>query len=482
MLNLEDQKWCCQESNCTGKGEVDEFNNWGGEENEDGPGEKIGAQCRGTSLNLTQACNGRCNYYEWDDSRNDDGVLRSFPPCSVTHMNTTQCIPEHEEKDGVYHCKNRGDEEPFMTNLEDSHALLINLENTLTPCMTGFHNPGQGFKCLESHSLDCLSVDRWCTPQYTYTCSNLLHKTATGKTIDPLMCSNQSFWEGRGCRWESQYRCAGDRPGQCAQIGEESTNCVDGSSLIKPAQGGDCGEELMCRGRNRSKWENLDVCILEQFINDGVLHCQEGEDEAVVQAGDPEKCENIEDGYHHESYEDEENWRGNTCDEHYIPPVDGHCWGDLTCQGREGSRLENSEVCIEDKYKCDGVLHCKGEEDESGCAPEVPEGCEGKHEHYGHLCDKAYKQPVGGHCERDDLMCTARDGKWARLKICLDKKFHCDNHVQCEDGQDEEDCEQEYIQRGIFTKRSNYICKSPSINIKAEGNKIGKFFPMRAAR
>ena len=49
----------------------------------------------------------------------------------------------------------------------------------------------------------------------------------------------------------------------------------------------------MCRGRNGSKWENLDVCILEQFINDAVLHCQEGEDEAVVQAGDPEKCENL---------------------------------------------------------------------------------------------------------------------------------------------------------------------------------------------
>ena len=79
-------------------------------------------------------------------------------------------------------------------------------------------------------------------------------------------------------------------------------------------------------------------------------------------------------------------------------------------------------------------------------------------------------------------MCTARDGKWAGLKICLEKKFRCDNHVQCEDGQDEENCEQEYIQRGIFTKRANYICKSPYIKVKAAGDKMGKFFPMRAVR
>ena len=49
----------------------------------------------------------------------------------------------------------------------------------------------------------------------------------------------------------------------------------------------------MCKGRNGSKWENLDVCILEQFINDGVLHCQEGEDEAVLQSGVPENVRTL---------------------------------------------------------------------------------------------------------------------------------------------------------------------------------------------
>ena len=69
--------WCCQETNCTGKGEFDEhydYNAWSGEKDEEG--RKIGAECiDGTALNLTEACKGRCNFYEKDWYRNRGGVL-----------------------------------------------------------------------------------------------------------------------------------------------------------------------------------------------------------------------------------------------------------------------------------------------------------------------------------------------------------------------------------------------------------------------
>ena len=47
--------WCCQDSPCTGKGEFDDYYGyWKGEEDDEG--KPIGADCTGTALNLTQAC------------------------------------------------------------------------------------------------------------------------------------------------------------------------------------------------------------------------------------------------------------------------------------------------------------------------------------------------------------------------------------------------------------------------------------------
>ena len=79
-------------------------------------------------------------------------------------------------------------------------------------------------------------------------------------------------------------------------------------------------------------------------------------------------------------------------------------------------------------------------------------------------------------------MCTARDGRFAGKKICVEKKFQCDNHLQCEDGKDEEDCEEEYKKKGIFTRDERVICQSPFLNINSEENKTGKFFTMRGIR
>ena len=51
-----------------------------------------------------------CNLYEEGP---DQKLLRSYMPCNVTNMNTTQCIPEGEMRDNKFDCKNRADEEPL---------------------------------------------------------------------------------------------------------------------------------------------------------------------------------------------------------------------------------------------------------------------------------------------------------------------------------------------------------------------------------
>ena len=154
------------------------------------------------------------------------------------------------------------------------------------------------------------------------------------------------------------------------------------------------------------------------------------------------------------------------------------------CKPRSGwkGRWGNLDICIEEKYKCDGVLHCREGEDETGCAEEATERCEGNRQD-GFKCDKYYKQPAGGHClEEEDLLCTARDGRYAGFKICVGKKFHCDNFLQCEDGADEAHCEAEYQQKQMFTSDQKYICRSPYLEVRNEENETGRFFPMRGVR
>ena len=85
-------------------------------------------------------------------------------------------------------------------------------------------------------------------------------------------------------------------------------------------------------------------------------------------------------------------------------------------------------------------------------------------------------------CTEEDIVCTARDGQWVGEKICLEKKFHCDNFLQCEDGRDEMNCEEEYFTKGIFSPDDDYICKTPFLQTQTEDNLTGRFFPNRAVR
>ena len=158
---------------------------------------------------------------------------------------------------------------------------------------------------------------------------------------------------------------------------------------------------------------------------------------------------------------------------------DGGCGEKLKCTARGGhlGKWKGLEVCIEEQYKCDGVLHCEAKEDEAGCNLEATERCEGKDWREDN-CTKSYTLPDGD-CGEDELKCTARSGRWAGEKICVGRRFRCDNHPQCLDAEDEHDCLQEYVNRGIFTTSEKHLCRSPYLEIK---NKTAKFFPSRGIR
>ena len=398
IFNATALMWCCNEKPCVPRGEK-KFNKqtnssyWAGEE--DKGGRTIGAECNGTALKLEEPCNQKCNDYKEDPNKNYGGIVRTHVACNVTNLKITQCIREDKYLDGKVDCRNRADEEIFQTSIGNTSSLLLDLEQILSPCKDryGF----QGFKCSESSTEEkgrgnCHFLAGWCDHIFApKKCTELAGTTATGKTTDPQMCKNQTFWEKRSCNGD--HRCTGDTPGQCLMPGFYGfPKCLDGSSDIKEAEDGHCdGEEVKCWARGPK---------------------------------------NIS-------------------------------------EGRE-------KVCIKDQYKCDGVLHCYKGEDETNCNQWSNTACEDSGD-----CDKAYNPPPR-HCEtEDDVMCTARDGKFAGRKICVQKKFQCDNHIQCDDGKDEEMCEEEYKKKRIFKRDHHYICKSPFLNIK---NETDKFFPMRAIR
>ena len=416
VFNHTAQKWCCNDKPCVGRGanqvlddfvvyqDYDHYDYWLGEYDQEG--RRIGAECNGTALNLDESCNEKCNDHEEDQWRNEEGLLRSYRACNVKNIKTTQCIREDKYLDGNIDCRNRADEEIFQTSIGNTSSLLLDLELILKPCNDS--RGDQGFFCSGSSNVDaeydgdiydevsqsnCLALNGWCAHNsYVHTCIELAGTTATGKTTDPKLCGNQTFWEQKSCNHDKYHRCTGVTPGQCVRP-QWGDKCLDGSSEIREPKDGYCdGEELMCTAY--------------------------------------------------------------------------------------GGKWRKQKVCIKDQYKCDRVRHCDGNEDETNCTQEATSDCFERGD-----CDKAYKAPAGGHCEaEDELMCTARDGRFARKKICVEKKFQCDNHLQCKDGKDEEKCEEDYKKKGIFTREHRIICRSPFLIITSEENQTGKFFPVRAIR
>ena len=197
IFNYTAQRWCCQKSPCAGRGYKDRDNVWHGEKVGKGKiWRRIGAECNGSALSLTQPCNHTCNFYEDDKGRNSGGVLRGFPPCKVANFKIRQCVREVEFFDGKFHCRNRADEEAFRKSFDNSSSLLIDLQQVLRPCKG---SGGEGFECsgaglvIAGVPSNCLGYWYWCNPGTTiYTCKELSGKTHTSTTMDPQVCRNQT--------------------------------------------------------------------------------------------------------------------------------------------------------------------------------------------------------------------------------------------------------------------------------------------------
>ena len=66
-------------------------------------------------------------------------------------------------------------------------------------------------------------------------------------------------------------------------------------------------------------------------------------------------------------------------------------------------------------------------------------------------------------------------------EICIGKESRCDLHPQCLGGEDEINCEEEYIKKGFFTERQIFQCPTPNHTLEKDGKSF-TIFTKRAVR
>ena len=101
--------------------------------------------------------------------------------------------------------------------------------------------------------------------------------------------------------------------------------------------------------------------------------------------------------------------------------------------------------CPEDWYRCDGA--------NSGQCGGGGNGrkCEDKSD--------IYHPGNSSACELDSVRCNKKGEM-----VCLDLSLKCDMHPQCDEGEDEKDCSDTYVTRGLISPSATYRCQSPHHN------------------
>ena len=84
--------------------------------------------------------------------------------------------------------------------------------------------------------------------------------------------------------------------------------------------------------------------------------------------------------------------------------------------------------------------------------------------------------------EKKNVTCRARDGRFKGELIFVEESFICDNSLQCEDGADETECDEEYVRKKIFTINDKHRCNSVYLNFTRADGSTDLFYPQRGIR
>ena len=217
----------------------------------------------------------------WPGARTPSG--EGLTRCGTTLGLPGQCVGTHMQRDGLYQCLDRSDENPYSRK-KDSPLDFSRLE----PCTTlGDESGGDpGLSCSGARDGKCLELVSWCLEggwlDEVVTCDELGGLPSNL----PELCGNTTFWTQYPCGYYQGFgpwtRCTGRNSGEC--VFEGGMPCSDKSDIYRNSTDGPCtATEFSCHKYNAS------VCLHEELRCDQHPQCDQGEDELGCEAAYREK-------------------------------------------------------------------------------------------------------------------------------------------------------------------------------------------------
>ena len=446
LSGSENLQYCCTQKSCIQEGDQNITKFTLGSPT-------LGANCTdGMVLNLWQPClsplQPACNHYP--DSQEAPSP-RSYVPCvpKVPGQNiTTQCIEKAGEEDDVYHCYNRGDENPF---LRPNKTNILDLSILLRDCKDRHGSPGYTcptFDAFDETPITCLETSQWCNEASSYTCGKgdkMWGADLKGiKVTDPRICGNFKFWENRECAEglaQMQHRCTGSYPGQCVynDLDKKEQFCKDGSDRNDPAPetGKHCPKKGQLRCLSKMKfWDvrisgkNSKIPAEYEYVYEYPTSVTEGspaEENGPEEAGSSSKITNGNPPDYVYDYKEEP----------VAPPV-----------------LKHKFICIEEASMCDGTPQCEYGEDEDEDMCEETKRDSQQRQDVNFACSfPTYIIPKGIKIKESDeesfLNVSTTDAIRSTIDLSNETTFwrlstmyaiRCDGEPQCIFGEDERDC------------------------------------------
>lgn len=152
-----------------------------------------------------------------------------------------QCIEREKRQDGIYHCIDRTDENPFQEAGKGTKHKKIDFKKLKT-CTTEDYGR-LGLQCSGSEKSNCITMYDWCNDRESEECPVL----GLGILTNNLeICKEYKFWQDKPCYDENYIRCRAGHSGQCVKKehwgvegakdpwGGDVPTCEDGSDQYRP--------------------------------------------------------------------------------------------------------------------------------------------------------------------------------------------------------------------------------------------------------
>ncbi|XP_058821183.1 basement membrane-specific heparan sulfate proteoglycan core protein isoform X2 [Topomyia yanbarensis] len=373
--------------------------------------------CRDKScIPLDHQCDGHKDCLQGEDELNcsESTQDRNCSSESAFQCNDGHCISSNNVCDGIKHCSDGEDED----------------------CVTEDQCNGYQFRCLSDSK--CIPLEKRCNRRLD--CIDGSDEKGCAR------CDKDDFHCDNGYCIPRKQRC--DRWHQCSDGSDEkdcdksctsneftchSGDCIDKSYVCNGIQ--DCldgSDEHNC-SRQCSEFTCSDnSCVPKEKICDGFNDCMDGSDEFACDDNSHLKKSldhNRAGANHHHGHSSQQ-----------LPAHSSRC-------GRDSFECHDG-ICIADYKKCNGIVDCHDQSDELDCP-------------YANEDDDE-------HCTSDEFYC---DGK------CVDKSFLCDGRIDCQNGEDEDNCDisdecsdNEFTCDGICIAKESYCNGLPDCDDGTDEN------------